>query len=138
MDSYIGDDNSKAELYRLIAFAKSLNPIEDIRHNCSLKYKSQKEEFKTFQYDLTEGDYIVTYTEKKRRINYTDYNGNVIPGEWETLSTDKSYRSLPVRTEWRTEYIYRDEEKKEEKEKNQEENKSEGKKEETAGDQDKK
>lgn len=138
LDSYIGDDNSKAELYRLIAFAKSLNPIEDIRHNCSLKYKSQKEEFKTFQYDLTEGDYIVTYTEKKRRINYTDYNGNVIPGEWETLSTDKSYRSLPVRTEWRTEYIYRDEEKKEEKEKNQEENKSEGKKEETAGDQDKK
>ena len=40
LDSYVEDDNSKAELARLMSFTKSLKPIEDIRENCSLKFKN--------------------------------------------------------------------------------------------------
>ena len=127
LDSYIKDDNSEAELNRLIAFAKSLEPIEDIRHNCSLKYKKVEEEYDTDKYDLTEGDYIVTYTKQKRRKKYTDYNDNVTHGEWEIIRTDRSYRSLPVKTEYRTVYINKEEkkqEKKQEKQNKEEENES--------------
>ena len=126
LDSYIEDEYSKAELNRLIAFAKNLNPIEDIREKCNLKYKKEEEEFKTEQNEIIEGEYIVTYTKKLRRINYTDYNNIISHGDWEELSTDKSYRSAPVRTEYRTEYVYVDDkpnDEKKEENKGEEENK---------------
>lgn len=130
LDSYVEDDNSKKELNRLIAFAKNLNPIEDIRQ-CNLKYKKEEEEFDTKIYDRVEGNYIVTYTEKIKRIKRTDYNNNVSYTEWETLSKNTSYRSVPVKYE--TQYIYRDrdedkkEKNKEDDKKKEEENKKEKK-----------
>lgn len=126
LDSYIEDEYSKAELNRLIAFAKNLNPIEDIREKCNLKYKKEEEEFKTEQNEIIEGEYIVTYTKKLRRKKYTDYNNIISHGDWEELSTDKSYRSAPVRTEYRTEYVYVDDkpnDEKKEENKGEEENK---------------
>ena len=126
LDSYVEDDNSKKELNRLIAFAKNLKPIEDIRQ-CKLKYKKEEEEFDTRTYDRVEGDYIVTYTERLKRIKRTDYNNKVSHTEWEILSTNKSYRNVPVRYEPQYIYRYRDEDK-EEKEKKKEEKKEEDKK----------
>ena len=121
LDSYIEDDNSKAELNRLIAFAKTLNPIEDIRENCSLKHKKEEEEFDTRKEDIVEGDYIVTYIKKYSRKKYTDYDNNITYGDWELLNTDKSYRNAPVRE--RTEYVYITPDKKEEEKNKEEENK---------------
>lgn len=119
LDSYVEDDNSKKELNRLIAFAKSLNPIEDIR-KCNIQYKREEEELDTKTYERVEGDYIVTYTEKLKRIKRTDYNDKVSYTDWETLSKDSSYRSVPVRYEPQYIYVNRDEEK---KEKNKEDDK---------------
>lgn len=121
LDSYVEDDNSKKELNRLIAFAKNLKPIEDIRQ-CNLNYKKEEEEYDTRIYDRVQGNYIITYTEKLKRIKRTDYNNKVTYSEWETLSTNTSSRSVPVRYE--TQYIdrYRDEdEDKKEEAKNEEE-----------------
>ena len=116
LDSYVEDENSKKELNRLIAFAKSLKPIEDIRQ-CKLNYKKEEEEFNTRTYDRVQGDYIITYTEKLKRIKRTDYNNKVTYSEWETLSVNTSTRSVPVRYETRyiEKKIDRDEDKKEEK-----------------------
>ena len=126
LDSYVEDDNSKKELNRLISFAKNLKPIEDIRQ-CKLQYKKEEEEFDTRTYDRVEGDYIVTFTERIKRIKRTDYNNKVTHTEWEILSTDKSYRSVPVRYE--TQYIYRDRDREEDKkEKENEKNEEEDKK----------
>ena len=71
LDSYIEDDNSKEELNRLFAFAKTLNPIEDIRENCNVKYKKVEEEIEVRQNEIIEGDNIVTYTKKYSRKKYT-------------------------------------------------------------------
>lgn len=120
LDSYIEDDNSKVELNRLIAFAKNLNPIEDIRE-CSLKHKKEEEEFDTKTYDRVEGDYIVTYTEKYTRKKYTDYNNNVTHSDWKLLDTNKSYRSAPVRYETKIVYRDRDRDREEKEEKKKEE-----------------
>ena len=126
LDSYVEDENSKKELNRLIAFSKSLKPIEDIRQ-CKLKYKKEEEEFDTRTYDRVQGDYIVTFTERLKRIKRTDYNDKVSYTEWETLSTTSSSRSVPVRYEPQYIYRYRDEDKekkeKEENKKNEEEEK---------------
>ena len=122
LDSYVEDDNSKKELNRLIAFAKNLKPIEDIRQ-CNLNYKKEEEEYDTRIYDRVQGNYIITYTEKLKRIKRTDYNNKVTYSEWETLSTNTSSRSVPVRyeTQYIDRYIYKDEDKKEkEKEKEKE------------------
>ena len=97
LDSYIEDDNSKEELNRLFAFAKTLNPIEDIRENCNVKYKKVEEEIEVRQNEIIEGDNIVTYTKKYSRKKYTDYNDNISYGNEELLSTETSYRSVPVR-----------------------------------------
>ena len=126
LDSYVKDENSKKELNRLIAFSKNLKPIEDIRQ-CKLKYKKEEEEFDTRTYDRVQGDYIVTFTERLKRIKRTDYNNKVSYTEWETLSTTSSSRSVPVRYEPQYIYRYRDEDKekkeKEENKKNEEEEK---------------
>ena len=126
LDSYVKDENSKKELNRLIAFSKILKPIEDIRQ-CKLKYKKEEEEFDTRTYDRVQGDYIVTFTERLKRIKRTDYNNKVSYTEWETLSTTSSSRSVPVRYEPQYIYRYRDEDKekkeKEENKKNEEEEK---------------
>ena len=129
LDSYIEDDNSKEELNRLIAFAKTLKPIENIRENCDLKYKKVEEEIKYEENEKVEGDYIVTYIKKFSIKKYTDYNDNVSYGKEELLNTDKRYRSAPVRE--KTIYITQDllEDKKDEK--NKEDEKNEEKKEDT-------
>ena len=117
LDSYIEDDNSKAELNRLIAFAKTLNPIEDIRE-CNIKHKKEEEEFEERNREQEEGNYIVTYRTKYSRIKYTDYDNNITYSDWKELNTEKSYRSIPVRYE--TVYVSRkddDEDKKKRKKK---------------------
>lgn len=121
LDSYIEDDNSKAELNRLLAFAKTLNPIEDIRENCNLKHKKEEEEFDTRTEEIIEGDYIVTYTKKYSRKKYTDYNDNITYDDWILINTDKKYRSAPVRTEYQYVYVDREEKSKEDDKKIQEE-----------------
>ena len=100
LDSFVKDDNSKKELNRLIAFAKTLNPIEDIREKCNLKYKKEEEEFDTRREEIVQGDYIITYTRKFSRKKFTDYNDNITYGDWELLNTETSSRSAPVRTEF--------------------------------------
>lgn len=92
---YDGDDNSQKELDRLIYFTKTLQPIENIRENCNIKYKSEKEEFDTRQEEKVENGKIVTYTKQFRRKKYTDYNGKVSYSDWEQFSVDKKERDLP-------------------------------------------
>ena len=108
-------DNSKKELNKIIAFAKLLKPIEDIRQNINLQYLKEDEE-KTTVEDIVEGDYIVTYKKKYKRKKYTDYNNNVTFGDWKLVNTDKSSRSIPVKHT--TEVVYREREREEKKEDN--------------------
>ena len=80
-----------------MASAKTLNPVEDTRENCNSKHKKAEEEIYVRQDEIVEGDYIVTYTKKYSRKKYTDYNDNISYGNEELLSTETSYRSVPVR-----------------------------------------
>ena len=114
LDSYVEDDNSKEELQRLIAFTKFLKPIEDIRQNTNLKYKTVIEEFDQRREEKVEGNLIITYLKDFKRNKYTDYQGNVTYDDWVQVRQDRIVRDLPV--------VYKEkeetkEEKKEEKEK---------------------
>ena len=116
LDSYIEDDNSKKELNKIIAFAKLLKPIEDIRQNCNLQYLKEEDDETTTVEDIVEGDYIVTYKKKYKRKKYTDYNNNVTFGDWKLVNTEQSFRSIPVKHT--TEVVYREREREEKKEDN--------------------
>ena len=96
LDSYVEDDNSIAELNRLICFTKSLPPIEDIREKCNLKFKKEEEEFDTRQEDKYEENKIITYIKQFRRKKYTDYNNNITYSDWELFSVDKKERDIQV------------------------------------------
>ena len=97
LDSYIEDDDySKRQLNNLLAFAKFLNPIENIRTNCDIRFKKKEEESKTIPEEKVEGNSIVTYYKKYKRIVYTDYNDNITYGDWELVDTQTSNRPLPV------------------------------------------
>ena len=114
LDSYVEDDNSNEELQRLIAFAKCLKPIEDIRQNTNLNYKTVIEEFDERREEKVEGNVIITYIKDFKRNKYTDYQGNVTYDDWVQIRQDRIIRDLPV--------VYKEkedskEEKKDEKEK---------------------
>ena len=94
LDSYLGDDNSKNELNKIIAFTKHLKPIENIRQDSNSQYLKIENDFITKEEEIIEGNYIVTYKKKFQRKKYTDYNNNVTFGDWELVSADKSYRSV--------------------------------------------
>ena len=111
LDSYVEDDNSKEEINQLIAFTKILEPIENIREKANIKYKSEEEQFEERIETKTEGDYIVTYTKKYKRMKNTDYNDNVTFTDWEFVSENKQSQRLPTRVEYQ--YIYIEKEKKE-------------------------
>ena len=96
LDSYIEDDYSKKQLNNLIAFAKFLKPIENIRTNCDIRFKKKDTESKTIPEEKVEGNSIVTYYKTYKRIKYTDYNDNITYGDWELFDTQTSYRPLPV------------------------------------------
>ena len=98
LDSYVEDDNSKEELNRIIAFAKTLKPIEDIRANCNVKNKIEEYVYETRKEERVEGNLIVTYIKEYKRKKYTDYNNNITYSDWELISIDKKYRSVPVET----------------------------------------
>ena len=96
LDSYIKDDNSKAELNKLICLTKSLPPIEDIRGNCNLKIKKEEEEFDTRKEEKYEDNKIITYIKKFRRKKYTDYNNKITYSDWELINVDKKERYIQV------------------------------------------
>ena len=123
LDCYVEDNNSKAELARLMGFAKSLKPIEDIRENCNLNFKNIEEEVEIRRNEKIEGNSIVIEINNFRRKKFTDYNGNVTFSDWENFGQDKIVKDLPVKEV----VIYKEKEKKEEK---KEENKEEKKEEE--------
>ena len=114
VDSLIRDDNSNAELNRLIAFAKSLKPIEDIRANCNLKIKKEEEEFDIRTTEKEEGNCIVTYIKKYSRKKITDHNNNITYTVWKLIDTKTNYRNIPVRETVR--YVYTEIEDKKDKE----------------------
>ena len=96
LDSYLGDDNSKNELNKIISFVKHLKPIEDISQDFNSKYLKIEDDFITREENKIEGNYIVTYKKKFQRKKYTDYNNNVTFGDWELIRDDTSYRSVPI------------------------------------------
>jgi len=110
LDSYIEDDYSKKQLNTLIALAKHLEPIEDIRTNCDLRYKKTEPVTETRVEEKVEGEFIVTYYKKYERIKYTDYNDNETFGDWKLVDTQTCTRSLPVREIERKEIIYKEKE----------------------------
>jgi hypothetical protein len=110
LDSYIEDDYSKKQLNTLIALAKHLDPIEDIRTNCDLRYKKKETVAETRVEEKVEGELIVTYYKKYERIKYTDYNDNETFGDWKLVDTQTCKRFLPVREIERKEVIYKEKE----------------------------
>ena len=69
MDNYLGDDdNSKKELYQLIALSKILNPIEDINGDSNLQFKEEMPETEIRSESRTEGDVIVTYKKNMKGL----------------------------------------------------------------------
>ena len=96
LDSYVEDDNSKEELNRLMAFTKCLRPIEDIRQNSNLKYKTVTEEFDERREEKVEGNKIITYIKDFKRNKYTDYQGNVTYDDWVQFRQDRIIKDLPV------------------------------------------
>ena len=98
LDSYgiEGDENSQRELTRLIFVAKNIQPIEDIRAKCSIKYKKEEEEFDTKQEQKIENDKIVTYITKYKRKKFIDYNNNKSYSDWEILSVDRIEKDLGI------------------------------------------
>ena len=96
LDSYgiEDDENSRNELNRLIFVTKTFKPIENIRENCNIKYKEEKEEFDTRQEQIVENDKIITYIKKFRRKKFVDYNNNISYGDWEQFSVDRIEKDL--------------------------------------------
>ena len=100
MDNYHGDDdNSKKELYQLIALSKILNPIEDINGDSNLQFKEEEPETEIRSESRTEGDAIVTYIKKYERKKRTDYNNKITYTDWKLINTETKCRAIPVRTE---------------------------------------
>lgn len=98
MDSYVEDDNSKENLRQLISLTKSINqPIENIRQNCSLKFKKKETETETRTESVCTGDQIITYIKKYKRTKFIDYNNNETYSNWECIDTRTSYRDIPVK-----------------------------------------
>ena len=108
LDSFIEDDNSKKQRANLIAFAKFLKPIENVRTDRELGIKKTEPVYENRVEEKVEGNLIVTYYKKFKRMEYTDYNDNVTYSDWELVDTQTSSRALPVNEVTRTEYVYRD------------------------------
>ncbi len=100
MDNYHGDDdNSKKELYQLIALSKILNPIEDINGDSNLQFKEEMPETEIRAESRTEGNIIVTYIKKYERKKITDYNNNITYTDWKLINTETKFKEIPVKTE---------------------------------------
>ena len=100
MDNYLGDDdNSKKELYQLIALSKILNPIEDINGDSNLQFKEEMPETEIRSESRTEGNIIVTYIKKYERKKRTDYNNNITYTDWKLITIETKFKAIPVKTE---------------------------------------
>ena len=108
LDSFVEDKNSKKQRANLIAFAKFLKPIENVRTDRELGIKKTEPVYENRVEEKVEGNLIVTYYKKFKRMEYTDYNDNVTYSDWELVDTQTSSRALPVNEVTRTEYVYRD------------------------------
>ena len=99
MDSYVEDDNSKENLFQLIALTKSIQqPIEDIRNNCNIRYMKEEPETDYRPKTVKEGDYIVYYKDRYQRTKYTDYNNNETSSDWIYIDTIEDRREpIPKR-----------------------------------------
>ena len=99
MDSYVADDNSKENLFQLIALTKSIQqPIEDIRNNCNIRYMKEEPETDYRPKTVKEGDYIVYYKDRYQRTKYTDYNNNETFSDWIYIDTIEDRREpIPKR-----------------------------------------
>ena len=99
MDSYVADDNSKENLFQLIALTKSIQqPIEDIRNNCNIRYMKEEPETDYRPKTVKEGDYIVYYKDRYQRTKYTDYNNNETSSDWIYIDTIEERREkIPER-----------------------------------------
>ena len=94
LDSLEEDTNSKEELKRLIKFTKTLSPIELVRrtYKCNSQYKEIKEIIEGDTREEKEGNRIVVIETKYKRLQYTDYNGNVTYGEKQFYSEIRNYK----------------------------------------------
>ena len=91
MDNYLGDDdNSKKELYQLIALSKILNPIEDINGDSNFQFKEEVPETEIRSESRTEGNIIVTYIKKYERKKRTEHNNNITYTDWKLINTKLS------------------------------------------------
>ena len=108
LDSFIEDDNSKKQRTNLINFAKFLKPIENVRTDRELGIKKTEPVYENRVEEKVEGNLIVTYYKKFKRMAYTDYDDNVTYSDWELVDTQTSSRALPVNEVTKTEYVYRD------------------------------
>ena len=97
LDSYVEDDNSKRELNLLMAFAKHLKPIQDIRGNINLKYKKEEEEFEIRPITKNEGNFIVTYLKKYIRKKFIDYDNIPTYSDWKYVDQEIKREDIPVR-----------------------------------------
>ncbi len=96
LDSVVADDFSKAQLFSLIAVAKSKPSIRTINEKCSIKHVKVEEEFDTKTNDKVIDNKIITYTKKIKRNKYIDYNGNVTYDDWQIISTDETCKDLGI------------------------------------------
>ena len=79
------------EIGRLIAFAKKMKPIEDIREKTSVKYKKEEEEFEERVESKIEDNKLITITTKYKRKKYTHYDKekSISYSNWEKCGEPK-------------------------------------------------
>lgn len=96
LDTVVVDDFSIAQLFSLIAVAKSKPSICTINDKCNIKYVKLEEEFDTRTENKVVDNKIITYTKKFQRNKYIDYNGKVTYDDWQIISTDETSKDLGI------------------------------------------
>ena len=85
------DVNTQEELKRLIAFTKTLPPIEIIRR-CNSKYKEVIDIFETETHEENEGNRILVIERKYKKKQFIDYSGNVTYSDRKLYSEIQTYK----------------------------------------------
>ena len=96
LDSYVEDNDSLEQVERLRAFAKSLQPITDIKTNCSYMYLSVDEEFDRITNEEVTHDKIITHVTIYRRLRRVNYEHEEDYTDWEVFSKDTIISDRPI------------------------------------------
>lgn len=90
------DEHTLKEIDRLVAFAKTLNPVSKIREKANIKFKSEEIEYDTRTESKQEGNEIITIVTKFKRKKFIGYNDEITYSDWEKDSEQINKKKIEI------------------------------------------